>query len=292
MSATTPAERTAAAPAPPAGDDGRPAPHGAWRRIARHAIRRRRLSPLTWGLPLGALALMTIAVFPSFEGTASFQELIESYPQALKDAFGITDESFSTVQGYLGAELFNLIGPLTTSFFVIHALASAICGAEQRGRLDTWLAAPLRRRTLLAGQLAGTAVTLAAILLVLAVVMQLSALAFGVDLPPGDTLAAVANLLPISLFFAGATLLLAGVSSRQGAVTGIAAGLLVLMYFVEVLGNVSDTVGAVGWLSAFHHYGSAIEDGIDPLQFAGLLAAGLLLAVAGAVLFERRDVQG
>ena len=88
------------------------------------------------------------------------------------------------------------------------------------------------------------------------------------------------------------TLLLAGLSGRTPAVTGPATAVLVGMYFVEVLGKLSGTVGAVDVLSAFHYYGSAIEDGIDPAGFAGLLAAGVVLAAAGCVLFERPHVLG
>jgi ABC-2 type transport system permease protein len=40
----------------------------------------------------------------------------------------------------------------------------------------------------------------------------------------------------------------------------------------------------------FKYYGSAIQDGIDPLAFAGVTLTGLALAVAGAALFRRRDV--
>jgi hypothetical protein len=35
---------------------------------------------------------------------------------------------------------------------------------------------------------------------------------------------------------------------------------------------------------------TAIVDGIDPLAFAGLTAAGIALAVVGTILFERRDL--
>lgn len=63
------------------------------------------------------------------------------------------------------------------------------------------------------------------------------------------------------------------------------------MYFLEVLGKLSDTVAAVDGLSAFHYYGSAIEDGIDPAGFAGLVAAGLVLAAVGFALFDGRDVR-
>ena len=38
-------------------------------------------------------------------------------------------------------------------------------------------------------------------------------------------------------------------------------------------------------------YGSAVRDGIDPLAFAGLAVAGALLAAAGGLLLDRREVR-
>jgi ABC-2 type transport system permease protein len=187
--------------------------------------------------------------------------------------------------------VFSLIAPLACAYFVIHALARAVCGSEQRGVLDVLLSAPLQRRHVLIGWLAGAAAALLGVLAVMAVICQLSALAFGVDLRAGDTAAAALSLGPLSMFFGGLTLLLAGVSGRSLVVTGVATGTLVAMYFIEVLGKLSDTVAAIDGLSAFHYYGVAIEDGIDAAGFAGLVVAGLVLAVAGCALFERRDVR-
>jgi ABC-2 type transport system permease protein len=175
---------------------------------------------------------------------------------------------------------------------VIHALTRAVCGEEQRGVLDVLLSAPLRRRQFIAGWLAGTAAVLLGIVGVLGAICQAAALALGVGLSASDTLAAVLNLWPLSVFFGGVTQLLAGASGRTLAVTGSATAVLVGMYFVEVLGKLSDAVATFDGLSAFHYYGSAIEDGIDPAGAAGLVAAGLVLAAAGSVLFERRDVRG
>lgn len=260
-------------------------------RIALYAGRRMRLAPAVWGVPLGLLCLMIVAIFPSIEGSPQLDDLIDSYPEAFKEAFGVTEASFRTIEGYLAAEVFSLIAPLATAYFVIHALARAVCGSEQRGVLDVLLSAPLERRELLAGWFAAVAATLAAILIVVGILCQLAALAFGVDLGVGATAAAVANLWPLSVFFGGLTVLLAGVSSRTLAVTGIATATLVGMYFLEILGKLSDAVATVDGLSAFHYYGSAIEHGIDPAAFAGLTAAGLVLAAAGAALFARRDVR-
>jgi ABC-2 type transport system permease protein len=234
---------------------------------------------------------MIVAIFPSIQGSQGLSDLVRNYPEALKQAFGVTDASFRTIQGYLAVEVFSLMAPLACAYFVVHALARAVCGSEQRGVLDVLLSAPVQRRDILLGWFAGTAVALLGILLATAVICQLSALAFGVGLPAGDTAAASLSLWSLSMFFGGLTLLLAGLSGRTLAVTGVATGTIVAMYFVEVLGKLSHTFAAVDWMSAFHYYGSAIEDGIDPAGFAGLVAAGLLLAAAGCALFERRDVR-
>lgn len=267
-----------------------PLPHHGWLHVARYAIARKRFAPVAWALPLGLMAVMEVAIFPSIQGSSQLDELIKAYPDALKQAFGISDLSFTTIQGYLAAELFSLIVPFATSYFVIHALATGICSAEQRGSLDVLLSAPVRRRHVLAGWFAGTSVTLLGIALLLGAITQLGAVVVGVDLPVGDTLAGVLNLWPLGVFFGGVTVLLAGVWRRTGAVTGAAAGVLVAMYLVEVLGKLSDAMSKVDGLSAFHYYGSAIEDGLRPGAFAGLTVAGLVLAVAGALLFEHRDV--
>ena len=261
-----------------------------WLRIAIHTIRRRRFAPLAWGLSLGVMAVLVVAVFPSIEESNAFDKLIDTYPDALKSAFGVSDASFQTIQGYMHAEMFSMVAPLAVCFFVIRALSDAICGSEHRGALDVLLSAPLARRELVAGLVAGTTVVLAGILAVLGIVMWVAGLVFGVDLPAGDAAAGVLGMLPLAFFFGGVTVVLAGVLHRSATVVGIAAGTLLVMYLLEVLGSLSDALDPVGPLSAFHYYGAPIEEGVHAADFLGLCAAGLVLAAIGAALFERRDI--
>ncbi len=279
MTATTASPRTLARPM-----------RAPWLRFALYMARRRRYAPLAWGVPLGLMAVMVMAVFPSIRDTSQLEELIQAYPDALKEAFGISDASFSSISGYLAAEIFSLIAPFTVAAFMIHAIAADVAGAERRGVLDVLLSAPARRRHVPAGSLAGAAAVLLAIALVLGALTQAAAYAFGVGLPVGDTLAGVLSLWPLGVFAGGVTVLLAGISSRSAIVGAGAAGVLVAMYLVEVLGKLSDAFAAVDGLSAFHYYGSAIEDGFDPGGAAILVIAGALLAAAGCALFERRDI--
>jgi len=56
--------------------------------IVRRGLRDHRRAPLTWGGALGAMCALMAAIWPSIEG--SINKAVESYPQALKDAFNLT----------------------------------------------------------------------------------------------------------------------------------------------------------------------------------------------------------
>ena len=92
------------------------------------------------------------------------------------------------------------------------------------------------------------------------------------------------------MLFAGLAVLAAGALHRSGQVTAIAIGTLVGMYVIDLVGKIADPIEPLRYISAFRYYGSAIQNGIEPLAFAGLTLAGIALATAGALLLERRDV--
>ena len=72
--------------------------------------------------------------------------------------------------------------------------------------------------------------------------------------------------------------------------TAVAAGAVVAMYVIDLVAKLADPVEPLRVLSAFHYYGSAIQDGLDASHMIGLTIVALGLAAAGALLFERRDV--
>ena len=100
------------------------------------------------------------------------------------------------------------------------------------------------------------------------------------------------------MLFGGLALLAAGVLHRAASVTAVSVGVLAVsvgvlaaMYIVDLMGKLADPIEPLRFASAFKYYGSAVQDGIDPLAFAGLALAGAALATAGALLFDRRDVR-
>lgn len=255
--------------------------------VAREAVRRDRRTPLTWGLPLGAMCALIVAIYPSIAD--SLATIAENYPPALKEAFGVAE--FDTVEAYLDAEMFSLVIPLALGYFMIRCVVHALPAAEERGELDIVLAAPVQRRELVAGSFAAAMLTSAAVLVVVLVLTLLASVVVGAGLGVSDTLAGVAEVWPLGVFFAGAAVLGAGLMSRSSSVTALAAGGLVAMYVLDLAGRLADEVSGLRYISAFKYYGSALTEGIDPLAFVGLALAGCVLAALGASAFERRDVR-
>lgn len=256
------------------------------RALARLHFFDRRRSVLAWGLPLGLMSAFIVAIFPSVEDSIS--KAVEGYPQGLKEAFGIGQ--LSNVEQYLQAEMLSLIVPLAMGYLAVRAIASGLTGAAESGRLDVLLSAPVSRSRLVVAGFLATAVELAIVLLVTGLLTGLGSVLAGAGLDADAAAEGFANVWPLALLFAGFGAIATGFSLRTSVVTGSVAGLLVAMYVIDLIGRLDPDLSGLRYASVFKYYGNAIEEGIEPLAFAGVTIAACLLAALGAWLFERRDL--
>lgn len=256
--------------------------------LVRAGLRDNRRAPLLWGAALGTMSVFEVALYPSIRETLG--KAIAGYPSGLREAFGITD--LGSVEAYLHAEMFSLVLPFALAYFAMRCVAAAIAGAEENGYLDGLLAAPVGRRTVVAGAFATAAIAVAGILLVDAALTVLAGVVVGDPVGLGHLAAGVAGAWALALFFAGCSTLAAGLAHRAAIVLGATGGVLGAMYLFDLVGKLSGPAHDLRWLSAFRYYGTPLESGLDVGGFAVLVAAALALAAAGAVCFERRDVTG
>ena len=249
-------------------------------------LHERRRSLLSWGLPIGLWSAFVVAIYPSIEDALA--KVIASYPEALKQAFGIAE--LTSVEQYLNAEMLSLIVPLAVGYLAVRSISSGLSAAAESGRLDVLLSAPVSRRRLVAAGFAATAAELAAVLLVAVLITMLGSVAAGSGLSFDRALAGFANVWPLALLFAALGIVVSGWSLHTPVVTGSVAGVLVAMYVADLVGRLDTSLDWVRYGSVFRYYGRAIEEGIDPLSFAGVAAAAAVLAALGALLFDRRDL--
>ncbi len=256
------------------------------RGVVRRGLLDRRRSVLIWGLSIGALCGFMAAIYPSIQ--SSLDQMLKNYPAAFKQAFDVA--SMNTVEGYIHAEMFSLIVPLAMGFFAIRAVAAATVGAEERGQLDTVLSLPLSRTVLISGAYLVAAVISAAIMVLTGAITFAVGRIAGTHISLGLVMAGVMGVWPLALFFGGVSALASGALHSARTVNGIALGALVGMYAIDLAGRLASGLSPIRWASAFRYYGAPMRNGIDPLSFIGLAAAGVLLLIVGAVLLERRDV--
>ena len=145
----------------------------------------------------------------------------------------------------------------------------AIAGAEEQRYLDTCSPPRWRAPTLVAGAIVVAAIVVAVVLAVTTLLTWVVAVLVGTDASLVVLGRGTANVWPLSMFFAGLAALAAGRLHRSAPVTAIATGTLVGMYVIDLVGKLADPVEPLRYVSAFRYYGSAIQDGIDPLAFAG-----------------------
>jgi ABC-2 type transport system permease protein len=143
---------------------------------------------------------------------------------------------------------------------------------------------------LVAAGFIASAIELAAVLALTALLSGLGSILSGAGLGAGPTIAGFANVWPLALLFAGFGIVATGFSMRTSIVTGSVAGVLVAMYVLDLVGRLDPDVSGVRYFSVFKYYGNAIEDGIDPLAFCGITAVACAMAALGAWLFDRRDL--
>lgn len=254
--------------------------------LALAQLHERRRSLLSWGLPIGLWSAFVVVIYPSVEDALG--KAVASYPESLKQAFGIAE--LSSVEQYLNAEMLSLIVPLAVGYLAARAIAAGLSGAAESGRLEVLLSAPVSRRSLVAAGFAATAGELAAVLAVSLLLTMLGSLLAGAGLSFSSALAGYANVWPLALFVAGLGVVVTGWSLRTAVVTGSVAGVLVAMYVADLVGRLDTGLDWIRYASVFRYYGHAIEDGIDPAAFLGVTAVAVLLAAGGALLFERRDL--
>jgi ABC-2 type transport system permease protein len=263
-------------------------PGGTLLALVLHTVRMQRRSAIIWGVALGLYSAAMAASFTTFSGNAEeMNQLLKAYPQEFLDAFGI--ENLADVENYLNSQVF-LLAPLALAFFPILSAAGAIAGAEERGTIDVLLGNPIPRWQLIVGSFAATALSLLAILAITGLLTWGTAVLLDVDLSLESTAAAVLNIWPVCLFFGGFAMLCSAFFHRRALAVAIPAFLLFAMYLVDTIGRASEDLEDLRPASVFYYYGSAIEDGIDWMNFGGVMLVAFVFVLLAILAFQRRDI--
>jgi ABC-2 type transport system permease protein len=221
--------------------------------------------------------------------------------QALIDS-GVIPKQFTN---FGGGDVFSLAGSIAlgyvhpiaiilVSIFAIGFATSAVAGERQRGTLEVLLARPLSRTTIYVTELVATLVFVGFVLA-----------AASVGTVIGSALAGVLDQLAIQrlplLWLNGLLLwgaigaigLAASVSfDRLSPALGITLAIVIVSYFLEILGSLWPDAAGLQKYSLFHYLTSRdiLNGTVDPFGFALLGFVGAIAIGVALVVFPRRDL--
>jgi ABC-2 type transport system permease protein len=181
---------------------------------------------------------------------------------------------------------FSFLPLIITLFGVV--LSAAWAQDELSGRLELEIACPPRRWLLFVQRFAANGLVLAATLVLAGATIVATIELSAMDVPWPVAFGGALLLLPLGAFFVAVGQAMAAIQPRTAiALTG---GVLAASYLVGLVLPLFDVPSVLLNVSVFHLYGQPLVDGPNWTGMAALVGLTALVLVAGAVLFERRDL--
>jgi ABC-2 type transport system permease protein len=254
---------------------------------------RRGRTLLTWLAIVTALYAGFITLFYAnvAQNAAAFEDLLKLYPKELMLAFGI-EGNFADPAVFLTGYVFNFLWPFIGAIAAI-VLATRVAADADRGFLDIALATPIARVRYLAASIVTQVVGLTVLAVAMIAAIVAADLFIEPDFPTGNIVLSILPSLAFGVAIAGPSTLLAVLLLDRGRAAGIAAGVIVLMYLLNVIAAIAPDYDALAAVSAFHYFDlkGLIRSGEypvgDTLVFLVVGGVGWLLSL---LAFRRRDL--
>jgi ABC-2 type transport system permease protein len=200
----------------------------------------------------------------------------------------------ATLAGSIAVGYIHPISIILVSIFAIGFAAAAVAGERQRGTLEVLLARPLSRRRVYATLLVATLLFIGLVLIAASAGTFLGSAIAGVLDELHTERLPLLWLNGMLLWGSIAAIALAASVSfdRLGPAMGVTIAIVIVSYFLDVLGSLwPDAKGLQPW-SLFHYVASrdVLGGTIEPFGFVLLAAVGAVAVTYALVVFPRRDL--
>ncbi len=215
------------------------------------------------------------------------------------DEFLEADEGFIELLAAFGMDADELVLGFVAMISVLLGLVIAVFAAFRMGatrgeeattRAEVLLARPVPRWRWLGAHMLTLAAAIVLLSAVTSVALWLGAVMSDARVTAVEAFSAAANQLPVIAAFAGLAVFVFGLLPRL--TVPVAAGATVMAYLIELVGPLLEWPEWVLAISPYHHLAQVPVDPADVTAAVILTAVGVVLATAGMIAFERRDLVG
>ncbi len=260
-------------------------------RVFRRTLWDERASFVAWALVLATFVLFVASSYQAFGRSEAISQLMNGLPPYMQAMFGGLD--WGTPAGYVNTELFSWL-PLLIAFYTGLYAASALAREIDSHTAESLLAQPVRRWSVVLGKL-GTMATTTLLLhvVVYAALLALLPLFINEPTPTKAFLAATAASYATSLAVGSLALFISAAVNEQRKATVYTSGIILLLYFVNVVGRLSTRMKFLSDVNPFGRYNSAeiVRSGaIAGADLTFLVGFALVFLAATLWWFERKDI--
>ncbi|MBP5418040.1 MAG: ABC transporter permease subunit [Clostridiales bacterium] len=246
---------------------------------------------LIWSLAIGLLIATCVLMFPEMKSQMGDVNEMFSSMGNFTEAFGMDRLDFGTIIGFYSVECGNILG-IGGAFFAAIVGVSALMKEERDHTAEFLFSHPVSRKKVITSKLLSV---LSIILILNAIVLVLSVVsvaAIGEEIFWKELFLIHLAYLLMQLEIAGICFGISSFLTRGGL--GIGIGVACLMYFLNIVANISTSARFLKYVSAFAYTDTAdiIESGHLELKY---LLPGMVFMIAGVVIayvrYEKKDLR-
>jgi ABC-2 type transport system permease protein len=260
--------------------------------ILLHELRAYRKSTIIWTISLIAVVALFMSLFPSFtKDTEEFRKLLEGYPVALREAFGINLDNFFSILGFYcyGLSFVTLCGAIQAM-----NLGTGIVSKEVREKTaDFLLTKPVTRTAVLTNKLLAALISI----IITNIVYLAAATLLAYQVATVDFEVSIFILLSLTVFFVQLIFLALGIIisvivQRIKSVLTVSLATVFAFYF---LGMFSSTSGdeVKRYLSPFKYFDTAYLIEKSGYEASFLITGAVVIVIAIGIsffIYAKKDI--
>ncbi len=244
--------------------------------LIKHELRQGKLSLAIWSIAISFLLVVCIFLFPEMKGEMDGVSDVFASMGSFTQAFGMDRLNFGTLIGYYAIECGNVLG-LGGAFFAALTAVSALAKEEKEHTAEFLLTHPVKRSSVVTEKLIAV---LLQIIVLNAVVLGLSLISMVCikeDIPWKELLLIHLAYFLVQIELAG---ICYGISAflKRGS-TGIGLGIAVIMYFLNLIANITESTEFLTYITPFGY-----AEGADIVTNGNLDITLVLIGMGFAVI--------
>lgn len=259
--------------------------------LIKHELKQGWKSLVVWTISIGFFIAICVFMYPEMGNQMEDVNDMFSSMGSFTAAFGMDRLNFGTLIGFYAIECGNILG-IGGAFFAALLGISALAKEEKERTAEFLLTHPVSRTRIITEKL--TAVMLQILIMNISIfILSIASIsAIGEDIPWSKICLLHLSYFLVQIELAG---ICYGISAflRSGGL-GIGLGIAIVMYFLNIVANISESAEFLKYITPFG-YAESADILADQNLDAGKLILGMAFTIIGIVLayrkYTRKDIR-